>query len=144
MALSRVRDEADWAEEIAESARETFDGELEIFKPGTPGKLDPITGIHAPGTPEEIILSRRPARAQHIRLPLDSNDGNGWQTRRRYRFQCDFLAGDLSVTKGLLVRFFGGRDPEVPKMLYQVQWATNSSSAAIRTVETLTEGARVG
>lgn len=143
MALPRIRPDSNWSEEIAEAAREMFDGELEVSIPGEPGVYDPIAGTYGPGTPPQVILSRRPARAQHIRLPSDSNDGNGWQTRRRYRFQCDILPGDLSVTKGLLVRFYGGRDPELEKMIFHIQWATNSSHAAIRTIEAETEGARI-
>lgn len=144
MALSRVRSEAEWPDEIAEDAREEFDGEVEIREAGTPGEFDPVTGTRGPGVPGEVVLSRRPARAQHIRLPLESNDSNSWQTRRRYRIQCDILDGDLSVTKGLVARFYGGRDAEIPKMVLQVQWATNSSHAAVRTIECMTEGARVG
>lgn len=143
MALPRINHNAHWADEIAEAAREMFDGELEISTPSTPGVYDPISGEYSPEIPGEIILSRRPARAQHLISPSDSNDGNGWQTYRRYRFQCDILPGDTSVTKGLLVRFYGGRDPEVPKMVFAVDWATNSSSAAIRSIEASTEGARI-
>lgn len=144
MALPRINHAAHWADEIAEAARDLFDGELEIKTPSTPGVYDPTSGTYTPETPGEVILSRRPARAQHLRSPSDTNDGNGWQTYRRYRFQCDILPDDLSVTKGLLVRFFGGRDPELLKMVFQVDWATNSSSAAIRTIECTTEGARIG
>lgn len=143
MALSPVNHAAHWAEEIAEVAREFFDGELEVRRVSTPGTYNPVTGEYGADTPGEVVLSRRPARAQHLSSPNETNDGNSWQTSRRYRFQCDIREGDGSVTKGLVVRFFGGRDPEVPKMVFQVDWATNSSHAAIRTIECSTEGARV-
>lgn len=134
-----------WEQEIHDGAVEEFDGEIEVRKPGTPGtpgSFDPVTGTKDPDTPGDVVLSRRAARAQQIRLPLESSDGNSWQTRRRYRFQCEILPGDPSVTKGLVVKFFGGRDPELPKMTFQVSWATNSSHAPVRTIETLTEGSR--
>lgn len=144
MALARVRDEAEWPDEIRDAAIEEFTGELEIRLPGTPGEYNPQTGEIDGGTPGTVILSRRPARAQQIRLPEESSSGQGWETSRRYRFQCEILPGDQPVTKGLNVRFFGGRDPELPKMVFQVIWATNSSHAAIRTLECQTEGARLG
>jgi hypothetical protein len=145
MPLSRPpsRSDSDWPDEILEEAREEFDGELVIREPGTHGERDPITGAYAPFILGAVVLTARPARAQHIRLPLDSNDGNGSQARRRYRFQCEILPGDAAVTQGLVAYFTGGRDPELAKMTFQVRMATNSSHAALRTIETITEAARV-
>lgn len=144
MALSRPpsRLAADWPDEILQDAKQEFNGELVIRQPGTRGARDPITGDYGPFTLGAVVLSARPARAQHIRLPLDSNDGTGSQARRRYRFQCEILPGDPSVTQGLVAYFTGGNDPELAKMTFQVRMATNSSHAALRTIETLTEAAR--
>lgn len=143
MALPRTRPDSSWSDEIASAAREFFDGELTVSTPGTPGKYNPPSGTYAPGTPGETVISKRPARAQHLRAPSSLNDGNGWQTSHTYQFQCDILPGDASITKGLIVRFTGGRDPELAKMVFHVDWATNSSSAAVRTIVCSTEGGRV-
>ena len=143
MVLPRVQLDTHWSSEIADAAREFFDGELEVIRPGVPGEYNPVDGTYKPDAPAAVILSRRPGRAQHLRSPSAVNDGNGWQTHHIYQFQCDLLPGDASITKGLLVRFYGGRDPEVPKMVFQVDWATNSSSAAVRTIVCTTEGARI-
>lgn len=141
MALPRVSSDSSWSGEILEAAREFFNGTLTITKPGTPGQLQP-DGTRGPSTPGETVIAPRPARAQHLASPTETNDGNGWDTRRRYRFQCEILPGDKAITKGLVVTFDGGRDPELEKMTFQVLWATNSSHAAVRTIEAITEGAR--
>lgn len=131
-----------WADEIRDEVVAEFDGEITIREPGVRGDRDPVSGDYGPFTLGAIVLGPRPARAQHIRLPLDSNDGMGSESRRRYRFQCEILDGDPAITKGLVVYFEGGRDPELAKMTFQVRMATNSSHAAVRTIETLTEAAR--
>lgn len=140
MALSPVTSEADWPDEILAAAKEEFVGIITISKPGTPGKYDPITGDYGPGTAGTVVLGPRMARAQHIRLPIDSNDGNGSQARRRYRFQFEIEPGDASITQGLVVKFESDRDPELGKTTFQVRFAMNSSHAALRTVEAITEG----
>ncbi|MFT4258053.1 DUF6093 family protein [Microbacterium sp.] len=144
MALSRPKHlSADsWPDEIAAVARGQFNGTITIRRPGTPGGYDPITGDRFPDAPGEIVLGPRPARAQHLRAPRVVSDGNGSQTSITYQFQCDLLPGDASITKGLVVTFDGGRDPELAKMTFQVEFATNSSHAAVRTIDCSTEGGR--
>lgn len=134
--------ESSWEHEILEAARETFNGFITISRPEAPGIYYPATGEYTDGSPGAVLIADRPARAQHIRLPEEKADGDGWQTKRRYRFQYEILPGDPSITKGLVVTYRGGLDPELAKMTFQVVWATNSSHAALRTVETVTEGAR--
>ncbi|WP_406245793.1 DUF6093 family protein [Microbacterium sp. M] len=143
MALSPISDDADWPLEILESAREEFNGTLIVSKAGEPGEFDPITGGTTGGTPPTVVLGPRAARAQNLAMPSEINGGDSWETKRRYRFQCEILPGDPSITKGLIVTFDGGRDPEIEKMTFQVLWATNSSHAALRTIYCATEGARV-
>lgn len=143
MALSRVRDEAEWPQEIRDAVAGDWDGELEVREPGTPGEYQNGSDTYSAGAPGQVVLSRRPARAQQIHSTDLSGDGNSWETRRRYRFQCDILESDLPVTKGLVLYFFGGHDPELAEMVFQVVWAANSSHAAVRTIDTITEGARV-
>lgn len=142
MALSPLTPADDWAELILETAKETFNGLITIYRPGTPGTYDPVTDTTVGGTAESIVLGPRAARAQHLRLPQEFNDGTGWDVKRRYRFQFEILDGDPSITKGLYARFSGGRDPELAKVEFQIASATNSSHAALRTVEAVSELAR--
>ncbi|MBT2484863.1 MULTISPECIES: DUF6093 family protein [unclassified Microbacterium] len=149
MALSRPpsRTSSSWADEIRDEAVLEFNGEITVSTKGTRGTRDKVTGDYGPYTPGEIVLSRRRARAQHLQAPKETSSGGGAQSSRRYRFQCEILAGDPeiteeSVTQGLVVEFTGGRDPELAKMKFQVRFATNSSHAALRTIETVTEGGR--
>jgi hypothetical protein len=141
MALSPVRSESDWSAEILEAAREFMNGELRVMKPGTPGTYDPATDEATGGTEPSVVIDWRPARAQHLRMPVETNDGNGWTSRRRYRFQCEILDGDPLIKKGLYVEYRGGKDPVLAEFAFQVVSAVNSSHAALRTIETITEAA---
>lgn len=140
MALSPPPLANDWSQVILETAREFMNGEMRVMRPGTPGTYDPVTDGTTGGTPPTVVIDWRPARAQHIRLPLETSDTNGWRTRRRYRFQCEILDGDPIITPGLYVEYRGGKDPSLASFVYQVTSAVNSSHAALRTVETITEG----
>lgn len=140
--LARPHAEGDWSDEILAAAREMFNGEISVIKPGTPGEWSAKTNLRTGGTPDAVILGPRAARAQHLSTPTESNDGNGWETRRRYRFQFEILDGDPSLTRGLVVKFTGGRDPELAKITFQILTATNSSHAALRTLECISELAR--
>lgn len=142
MALSLSNSSAGWPELILETAREFFNGTLDIYLPGEPGTYDPVTDETTGGTPDVPVITGRPARAQHLRAPQDFNDGNGWDVKRVYRFQCEILADDPSITKGMVARFSGGRDPELAKVEFQVVSATNSSHAAVRTIEAVSELSR--
>lgn len=133
-----------WSEEILDAARWTFNGELTVIKPGAPGSFNPVTDTETGGTPDATIVGWRPARAQHIRLPIENNDGNGWTSRRRFRFQCEIRPGDPAIQQGMVVRFRGGNDPTLALFAYQVVSAVNSSHAALRTIECITEGVAAG
>lgn len=142
MALSPITSAGDWPVLILEAAREFFNGTLTIYTPGEPGTYDPVADATTGGTPDVVVIGDRPARAQHLRSPQDFNDGTGWDVKRVYRFQCEILPGDPSITKGMVARFTGGRDPELAKVEFQVVSATNSSHAALRTVEAISELSR--
>lgn len=145
MALSRPSSRPggpSWTDEIREEAVGEFDGEITIRRPGTPGKFDPISGTRTGGVLGEVVIPPRPARAVPLRLPGQTNDGNGAQASRRYRFQCEMRPGDPTIDEGLVVTFTGGDDPRLAKMSFQVKFASNGSAAALRTIETVTEGDR--
>lgn len=142
MALSPIAPAHSWPDGILEAAREFFNGSLSIYIPGEPGAYDPVTDTMTGGTPDVAVIADRPARAQHLRSPQDYHDGSGWDVKRVYRFQCEILPGDPSITKGMVAKFTGGRDPELAKVEFQVVTATNSSHAALRTVECVSELSR--
>src|SRR5690606_35515511 len=113
-----------------------FNGELQVVKPGKPGRLKfGEEGGRERGTDEAIIIDWRPARAQHVRLALEQAGSAEWATKRRYRFQCEMLPSDPIITKGMLVRFRGGNDATLASFTFQVISASNSSHAALRTIE---------
>ena len=130
-----------WAEEIADAAREFFNATIDVLLPGTPGKYNPSSDSYTGGTEDTPVIEDRPARAQHIRLATEQSGSREWSAKRRYRFQIDLLPGDPTVTKGMIVRVRdGGRDPSLVDFAFEVITASNSSHAALRTIETVTEG----
>lgn len=141
MALKAI-DATSWPEEIAEAAREFMNCTIKVVRPGKSGKYDPTTDDYTGEgyEPEKIILQDRAARAQHIRLALEQAGAYEWSTKRRYRFQIELLADDPTITKGMVVRVTGGgNDPSLQHFAFEVVSASNSSHAALRTIETLTE-----
>src|SRR5690606_35150459 len=109
VALSPISD--DWSDEILQAVIGEFNGELQVVKPGKPGRLKfGEEGGRERGTDEAIIIDWRPARAQHVRLALEQAGSAEWATKRRYRFQSEMLPSDPIITKGMLVRFRGGND----------------------------------
>lgn len=141
MALSPIDEEA-WPDEILEVAREFFNCVIDVLNPGSPGKYDPIADDYTGEgyIPDEIVLDGREARAQQIRLPLEQAGAREWATKRRYRFQTEIVDGDYPITKGMVVRVrAGGRDPVLQHFAFEVASASNSSHAALRTLECITE-----
>lgn len=132
-------DSDDWSAEIYEEVSQYFDGELRVVKPGKPGVFDPTTNSTTGGTADTTIMDWRPARAQHISSPLETVDGNGWATKRRFLFQCENRDGDARILKGMVVRFRGGKDASLATIAFQVTSAVNSSHAALRTIRATTE-----
>lgn len=142
MALSRILDDSEWPQEIADAAHEEFTGVISVIDPGTgnPGVYSAETDIRTGATPDDVVLDDRAARIQHIRLPLEMAGSREWSTKRRYRFQIDLLPGDPIITKGMVVRVTnGGRDASLTSFAFTVTAASNSSHAAVRTIETVTE-----
>lgn len=149
MALSPIPTADDWPDEIAALARTQFGATIEVLLPGTPGKYDAKTDSYVGGTPDQIVLTGtspdhdipgRPARAQQLRLPIEQAGAAEWSAKRRYRFQIDLLPGDPVITKGMVVRVRRNpRDPSLLHFAFQVTAASNSSHAALRTIETITE-----
>lgn len=140
MALSPIPKADDWPEEIAALARTQFGAIIDILIPGTPGKYNSKTDLHTGGTPDQVVISGRPARAQQLRLPIEQAGAAEWSAKRRYRFQMDLLPTDPVITKGMVVRVRQNpRDPSLLHFAFQVTAASNSSHAALRTIETVTE-----
>ena len=142
MPLSPVPTAESWSAEILEAAREFFNGTIDVFIPGEPGTYDPVDDETTGGTPATPLISARPARAQHIAMPQQNSDVSGWNVRRRVRFQCEILAGDPVIPRGAVATYAGGNDPTLNEITFQVVSAINSSHAALRTIEAITEAGR--
>ena len=141
MALSPITPAADWPSEIADAAIPEFTGRISVIDPSTSnGTYNPDADAYIGAIADTPILSNRAARIQHIRLPLEQSGAREWGAKRRYRFQIELRDGDPEITKGMIVRVIdGGRDPSLVNYAFTVLSATNSSHAAIRTIETISE-----
>lgn len=141
MAL-RAINSTSWSEEILEVAREYFNGVIDVFIPATLGKYDPVTDERTGEgyVPEQVLIGARQARIQQLQTPREQSGSYEWSTKRRYRFQVELLTNDPVIHKGAMVRVRdGGRDSQLEDYVYQVTSASNSSHAALRTIETVTE-----
>ncbi len=144
MPLPPTPTEDSWAEEIAALARTEFRTVIDIVTPGTRGTFNSKTDSFEGGTPDVVVIAERPARAQHLRQPLDQSGSKEWGTKRNYRFQIDMIAGDPLITKGMVIRVRSApRNPSLTSFAFQVASAANSDNAALRTIETTTEFAAV-
>ena len=66
-------------------------------------------------------------------------------TKRAIRFQIELRAGDPVITTGLTVRVDdGGKNKQLEQFAYTVQSSVNSSHAALRTIEAISEGLGIG
>lgn len=142
--LSPIPTADSWPDEIAALARTEFKALIEVVTPGTPGKYDPKTDTRAAGTADQVVITGpdggRPARVQHLRLPSENSGAGEKSNKRRYRFQIDLLADDPIIEEGMVVRVRSNpRDPSLAQYAFQVSTASNSSQAALRTIETWTE-----
>lgn len=138
--LSPIPTADSWPDEIAALARTEFAATIDVIIPGTPGKYDPKNDTRTGGTADIVLIEARPARAQHLRQPAETSGAGEWSTKRRYRFQIDLLPGDPLIEKATIVRVRScPRDPSLTQYAFQVVNASNSSQAALRTIETVTE-----
>lgn len=130
------------SEEILDAAKEFMTGRIEVIDPSniitTP--YDPITDEGGTAEPE-VLIEGRPARIQHINMPSEMSGASEWATKRRFRFQIEILDGDPTLRKGLVVRVLdGANDSSLEQFTYTILSAVNSTQAALRTIEAVTEG----
>lgn len=82
-------------------------------------------------------------RWQHKRSPLDASSATSWSTKRAGHIQIPLTASTGLVKKGWVVQISAGteplRDPTLGLISFTVQSAVNSSHAALRTIEVVSE-----
>lgn len=82
-------------------------------------------------------------RWQHKRSPLDASSATSWSTRRAGHIQVPLTASTGLILKGWTAQISAGteplRDPSIGLISFTVQSAVNSSHAALRTVEVISE-----
>lgn len=143
MALPATPTEDSFSEEILDAARELMNGVIDVVSPGT-SRYDADTDSIVVVTPDVVVIADRPARIQHLGNPIETTAAGEWAGKRRYRHQIEILPGDPLIKKGMFVRVRdGGKDPSLISFRYPIITATNSSHAALRTIETYTEYAAV-
>lgn len=143
MALPATPTEDSWPDEILAVARDLMNVVIDVVTTGT-STYDADADSLVEVTPDIVVLAARSARAQQLGNPIEATAAGEWAGKRRYRFQIEILDGDPLIKKGMVVRVkSGGRDPSLLSFRFPVITATNSSHAALRTIETYTEYAAV-
>lgn len=121
----------DWSDEIAEDAVGEMNGAICIYDPPS---TTPVIG------PVNVGDVGRRARIQNMRIPRPTTNADEWEVNRAIRFQIEILAGDPPLRKGMVVRVTdGGKDPSLVNFAFIIETAVNSSHAALRTIETISE-----
>lgn len=122
MSLPRRASIEDWSSEIEALAREQRNGKIVVYKPD-----------------RSVIIAERPARIQNVRATPEVATSIEWSTKRFYRFQVELRPDDPHIPAGSIVRVTdGGKDHTLVDYVYEVLSASNSSHAALRTIETVT------
>jgi hypothetical protein len=139
---SLVRASGHWSDVIGQVAEEYFNGVIDIFTVSESVEpFNPETG-EGGNEVETFIATGVPARIQHLREPRPVTATYEATTYRRVRFQVNLATyGSLAIPEGARIRIAdGGKDPELVGRIAVVTSAVNSSHAAVRTIEGITNG----
>lgn len=125
----------DWAAEIAEAAGELMGAIISVYLPGDPANQDE-DGY----SPPSVVLSRRRARVQHLKATRELNGEVRPEKRRNFRIQIDLTTDLPIIGEGMFIRVDDAdRDPSLEQYVYSVVSAVNSSNAALRTIECVSD-----
>lgn len=131
----------DWSGEIAEDAVTEMKGEISVIDPNTETSTDydPEGDSGASSTPTTLLDHRR-ARIQQYRTPSDDSGAGQWNTKTHIRVQVDLLDTDPVIPSGMIVVVHnGGKNKWLEQYTFEVQRSVNSSSAALRTIDAISE-----
>jgi len=98
----------------------------------------------------KVLKLTTKGRFQHKRSTLDASNATAWETKRAAHVQIPLTAIAGLVSKGWIAQISAGvddatgatiplRDPTLALVSFTVQSAVNSSHAALRTVELMSE-----
>lgn len=125
MALPAIG-QATWQEEIEEVASQFRGALISVYDPSAPGLT--------------AVISRRPARVQQVRTPSIAHDSGQQIVKRPFLFEIELRTTDPLIRKGYIIRIHTcDRDPTLRHYGFTVSDAVNSSEAALRTINTVTE-----
>lgn len=124
-----------WQEEIESVASQFRKAVISVYDPTN------LTG----GKPTAVI-SRRRARVQMLRSPAVATDSSQQIAKRPFQFETELLAGDPVIQKDHIIRIHSVEskgsipgDPALLTFVFTVTDGVNSSEAALRTINTLSE-----
>jgi hypothetical protein len=140
MPLPRRSFVSDWRAPIIEADKKEMRGVISIHVSGdAPDSYDPFQDSGGRRS-KRYLVENRAARIQHLRAPADASTDDQWQMKRSFRFKIELLPGDPVIPQGAIVRVIdGGEDPTLVAYQFTVTSAVNSSSAATRTIEAVSE-----
>lgn len=122
MPLPNFSDETAWQDEIEAIHAQFRKATITIYDKTTP------------------VISNRSARVQQQRTPTIATEAGQQIAKRAFLFEIELKAGDPIIKKNMVIRVTnGGRDPQLVNYVFTVTNSVNSSEAAIRTIETITE-----
>lgn len=144
MALPSPASVTDWSAAITAAVLPLMTGAIEIYDPesATTTPYDPATDTGGVSTPA-LFMAERPARIQQL-TSTDLPGTTEWTAKTPYRIQIELRPGDPYIRKGLQVRVTNGdKDPSLTERSYEVISAVNSSNAAVRTINCVSDNTQV-
>lgn len=121
---------ASWQAEVEEVASQFRKATISIYD---------LTQTGTDGKPAAVV-SRRPARVQHVRTAGVFNASSQQTAKRSFVFEVALNDGDPIIKKDMLIRVHdGGLDPQLERYGFTVISSAGSSESALRTIEAVTE-----
>ncbi len=141
MALPTPASTIEWSSVIRDALLPQLTASIEVWDPKsrTSTPYDPVTDTGGTTTPV-LVMAARPASIQQVRYTVQSAGADGWGTKRYYRFQIELIDGDPLVSEGYEIHVIdGGNDPSLVTHRFQVLASGDSSFAALRDIEAVTD-----
>ena len=139
MGLPALFSGEDWEDEIAAEAATEFNATIDIQDPKTLVTVpyNTTTGEGGYSVPQ-VIAADIPARLQQVKSPRTVDTTYDYSEYRPYRVQTRMVDVPGLIPKGFqVVVKTNPRDISIVGKVLAVQVSTNSSNAAVRTIETL-------
>lgn len=134
---------ADAGVQIVNLVTQLMTAHINVYTLGDPTPYDPATDTGGDRAQVAVLTNRR-CRIQPATTTTALNADSEWVQLRSVGFQIEALAGDPSITKGMIVTVADTpSNPAFVGQVFTVTGALNSTYAALTTITTTTDSVQV-